>query len=116
MIFECDKDECFLRADGKITGICIGRYINGLTLNGLEYVYAEDNRNILLFPNRDLAIQFLKDHGCTDEEIRPFHFFYHTACPHCGMWLLVEDCDTTKDDFGIHAYHDYCEREFDISE
>lgn len=45
-----------------------------------------------------------------------FHFFYHTACPHCGMWLLVEECDTTKDDFGIHAYHDYCEREFDISE
>lgn len=59
MIFECDRDECFLSADGEITGICIGRYINGLTINGIEYVYAEDNKNILLFPDRDHAIQFV---------------------------------------------------------
>lgn len=112
MIFECDRDECFLSADGEITGICIGRYINGLTINGMEYVYAEDNKNILLFPDRDHAIRFLKDHGCTDWEIRQFHFFYHTACPHCGMWLLVEDCDTTN--LLVFAYTHYSSFAFAI--
>ncbi len=88
MIFECDRDECFLSADGEITGICIGRYINGLTINGMEYVYAEDNKNILLFPDRDHAIRFLKDHGCTDGRFgnSTFSITPPARIVGCGCW------------------------------
>lgn len=36
MIFECDTEERYLGSAGEITGICVGRPVNGITLNGLE--------------------------------------------------------------------------------
>ena len=36
MIFECDTEERYLDSAGEITGICVSRPVNGITLNGLE--------------------------------------------------------------------------------
>lgn len=115
MIYECNIEESYLSAAGEITGICVGRPINGITLNGLEWLYWDDNTNIMLFPDKNQAVQFLTAHGCTEKDIQGLHFFYHVACPHCGMWLLVEECNVTTDEMGIHVYHSYCEYSFDIS-
>ena len=101
-----------MSADDDIRGVCIARPINGITLNGLEWLYL-DSENIRLFPDKAQAIQFLKEHGCTEQDIRGFRFFYHTSCEYCGMWLLVEDIDITEDEMGMHAYHETC-GEFDI--
>ena len=115
MIFACEISDWFLSDDGDIRGVCIARPINGITLNGLEWLYMDDNVNIRLFPDKEKAIEFLMEHGCTEQDIRGFRFFYHTGCEYCGMWLLVEDVDITKDEMGMHAYHETCGYEFDIN-
>ena len=43
----------------------IGRYINGVTLNPLEYLLDETNKP-MEFPNKEEAIQFLRDNQCED--------------------------------------------------
>ena len=115
MIFECDTEETYLGSAGEITGICVSRPVNGITLNGLEWLYWGDNKNIMLFPDKSQATQYLTAHGCTEQDIQGFRFFYHVACQHCGMWLLVEDCDITTDEMGVHAYHSSCGHSFNIS-
>lgn len=52
MIFECDTEERYLGSAGEITGICVSRPVNGITLNGLEWLYWGDNKNIMLFPDK----------------------------------------------------------------
>ncbi len=48
--------------------IKIGRPINGISLNGLEYVL-DDEGNEMLFCDRAAAEKFLCKHGYTDEDI-----------------------------------------------
>lgn len=48
--------------------VAIGRPINGISLNGLEYVL-DDNGNEMLFCDRAAAEDFLHKHGYTDEDI-----------------------------------------------
>lgn len=45
----------------------IGRAINGITINGREFVCDENNEPIL-FDNEDLARAFLKENGINDPE------------------------------------------------
>lgn len=48
--------------------IKIGRPINGISLNGLEYVL-DDAGNEMLFRDEDAAVSFLHKHGYTDADI-----------------------------------------------
>lgn len=41
----------------------IGRFIEGICLNGYEYIMDEDNRDNLIFDTRELAIEYLRDKG-----------------------------------------------------
>ena len=51
---------------GKITGrILVGRPINGITLNGLEYL-SDNEGEKMLFRSKEEAVKFLKEHGYSD--------------------------------------------------
>ncbi|GMO33002.1 MAG: hypothetical protein Ta2B_13720 [Termitinemataceae bacterium] len=53
--------------------IAIGKPINGISINGLEWLL-NDNNDTKLFDNKDKAITFLKEHGLMDESIESFVF------------------------------------------
>ena len=53
--------------------ITVGRHINGITLNPLEYLLDNDG-NEMEFENEDAAKAFLKERGFTDDEIYWFAF------------------------------------------
>lgn len=48
--------------------IAVGRHINGITLNELEYLL-DDDGNIMDFKSEEHAKKFLLDAGVTEEEI-----------------------------------------------
>ena len=48
--------------------VIIGRHINGITLNAIEYLLS-DHCEPLVFSNEDAAEFFLRDLGYTDEDI-----------------------------------------------
>ena len=48
--------------------IAIGRHINGITLNELEYVL-DDDGDIMAFQDEDEAKKFLLANGCTEDEL-----------------------------------------------
>ena len=48
--------------------VLIGRPINGVSLNGNEYICGDDGIAIA-FEDREVAVAFLKGHGMTDEDI-----------------------------------------------
>ncbi len=48
--------------------VLIGRPINGITINGNEYVCGEDGV-ALVFPDEAAAIAYLGEHGYTEKEI-----------------------------------------------
>lgn len=54
--------------------IAVARYIEGITLNDLEWLQ-NDDEEILEFDSVDSAVEFLKEHGATDEEIYCMKFF-----------------------------------------
>ena len=54
--------------DEHKTKICIGRPINGITINPLEFVL-DDDGEVKTFENEDVARDFLKRNGFTDEDI-----------------------------------------------
>lgn len=51
-----------------MNGIAIGRHINGITLNPLEYV-VDDNGELMVFETEDKAKDFLREHGFGDEDM-----------------------------------------------
>lgn len=53
--------------------IIIGRHINGITINPLEYLL-DDQGNEMQFESEEKAKDFLKEHGYTDDEIYWFTF------------------------------------------
>lgn len=59
--------------------IIIGKPIEGLSLNGLEYLMGDDSKTLKTFPNKKLAVNFLREYeGCetwTDEEIDDYFMF-----------------------------------------
>ena len=48
--------------------VIIGRHINGITLNPLEYLL-DNSGNVMEFENEDTAKAFLKENGITDDVI-----------------------------------------------
>lgn len=48
--------------------IIVGKHVNGITLNELEYLLDDDD-NIMQFETEELAKTFLKDKGFTEEDI-----------------------------------------------
>jgi hypothetical protein len=54
--------------------IKIGRAINGISINSLEYLLTEDKKNLMLFETKEKAIEFLKSKGLTDEYIEELYF------------------------------------------
>ena len=48
--------------------ISIARSVNGVSINGSEYVI-NDNGDVLLFENENIARAFLHTHDYTDEDI-----------------------------------------------
>ena len=54
--------------------ITVARYIEGITLNDLEWLQ-NDDEEMLEFDPVDSAVEFLKAHGVTDEEIYYMKFF-----------------------------------------
>lgn len=53
--------------------ISVSRPINGISLNGDEYLL-DDNNELLLFPDETAARNWLYERGVTDEEIEGFNF------------------------------------------
>jgi hypothetical protein len=45
----------------------IGRAINGVTINGLEYLLDEDG-DIMLFPSKTACVSFLVEHNIPHED------------------------------------------------
>lgn len=54
-------------------GIVIGRHINGIMLNPLEYVM-DDNGDFMVFETEDKARDFLREHGFDDEDMEYLAF------------------------------------------
>ena len=48
--------------------VTVGKHINGITLNPLEYLLDNDG-NMMEFENEDAAKAFLKEKGITDDVI-----------------------------------------------
>lgn len=48
--------------------IAVGRYINGITLNPLEYLLDKEGEPIT-FESKKKAEEFLKENGFTDDDI-----------------------------------------------
>lgn len=53
-------------ADNK--SVCIGRHINGITINPLEFIL-DDDGNERVFDNEETAKAWLVEMGFSDEEI-----------------------------------------------
>lgn len=58
--------------------IIIGRPINGISLNGLEYLLTEDGDKEMEFKDKDSAKQFLRENGhedWTDDDLEDSYMF-----------------------------------------
>ena len=64
--------------------IIVGRHINGITLNDLEYLLDEDG-DVMEFDNKEEAVEFLKNAGFSDDDIEWFVFL--EKCPVCGEYV-----------------------------
>ena len=51
----------------------IGRPINGISLNGLEWVLTEEDGDIMLFDSVAEAREFLFAHGATTDDVEDFY-------------------------------------------
>ena len=51
-----------------MNGVIIGRYINGITLNPLEYAL-DENGDLMVFETEDKARDFCRGHGLDDEDM-----------------------------------------------
>ena len=92
------------------TGVVIGRYVNGISLNDLEYVLTPDEE-YMHFANIDEAKQFLKDNGVEDEDELEdcFVYQYHTFCLNCGKeHFLSIDEEASADELSKGYYCDAC--------
>lgn len=73
--------------------IIVGRPINGITLNDLEYLLDESG-DIMKFKSKEHAVHYLKEHGADDEEIYYMSFIYTNESRECKCHLCEkrDDC------------------------
>lgn len=62
----------------KKNGVIIGRPINGISINGNEYV-CDKNGMAIVFVDEETARAFLKDNGLTDENIEDCGIVFETV-------------------------------------
>lgn len=53
--------------------ICVGKHINDITLNPLEYLLDGDGE-LMTFASEDVAKNFLRGNGFSDEDFRYMEF------------------------------------------
>lgn len=71
--------------------VVVGRYINGVTINGLEYLQ-NDNREVIYFDGIEAAKNYLREHDVTDEEMEDLVFRESVGtCVRCGDPLFPSD-------------------------
>jgi len=71
--------------------IAVGRHINGITLNPLEYIL-DDRGRVKQFINKDSATEYLKEHGVANEVIE--HLVFEEAEPaslKIGRYITAKD-------------------------
>lgn len=86
-------------------GIIIGRYINGISINGLEYMN-DNSGEVVHFKSLDCAKQFLRDHGVEEDELDDlFDYRFHTKCICCGYEFVLDLSEMSKPLFNET---DYC--------
>jgi hypothetical protein len=56
-----------------MTGVVVARPINGITINGLEYLLDDDGKSIVFAGQRE-AEAFLLSCGISEDELRNMHF------------------------------------------
>ena len=66
--------------------IIVGRPINGIPLNDLEYLL-DDNGEIMKFRSKEHAVAFLKKQGVSDDEIYYMSFIYTNESRKCKCYL-----------------------------
>ena len=73
--------------------IIVGRHINGITLNDLEYLL-DENGDIMKFKSKEHAISYLKKQGVSDDEIYYMSFIYTNESRECNCHLCEkrDDC------------------------
>ena len=71
-------------------GVIVGRHIEDITINPLEYVLDESMEYPVIFKNEIEAKEWLRKHGATDEYIYwlVFKEVIDKKCHRCG-WPLV---------------------------
>lgn len=69
-------------------GVVVGRPINGISLNGLEYLLDEDGK-IEIFPSLEEAHQVLINGGVWEEDLDEFEYRKVMECPNCKQRTFV---------------------------
>jgi hypothetical protein len=95
--------------------IQVGRAINGIGLNGLEWLLAEDTA-IRVFKNIEEAKEFLREHDfpdATDEEIEDYYTFKDTDTLATVVYENMVLKDHNDDGSWWHCID--CEVEFSLS-
>lgn len=86
--------------------VIAGRPINGITINGLEWLLTDDGE-VMIFDSEEQAVQFLKDHGVTDDALEEVVFVHSIGtCFRCGSPLFpsqiegyTSQCFSCDEDF-----------------
>ena len=73
--------------------IIVGRHIEGILLNDLEYLL-DENGEIMKFRTKEHAIRYLQEHGADGEEIYYMSFIYTNESRECKCHLCEkrDDC------------------------
>ncbi len=82
-----------MKGGEKMNEIIVGRHINGITINGLEYLLDEDGE-IMKFKTENHAIAYMKKHGLDEDEIYSMSFIYTNESRECECHLCEkkDDC------------------------
>lgn len=78
-------------SDGSSDPVIVGRYINGISLNGLEYL-KNDADEVIYFVGVEAAKAYLREHGITEDEMEDMVFRKSVGtCFRCGDPLFLSD-------------------------
>ena len=78
-------------ADDPSDPVIVGRYINGISLNGLEYL-KNDADEVIYFAGVEAAKAYLREHGVTEDEMEDMVFRKSVGtCFRCGDPLFLSD-------------------------
>ena len=72
--------------------IIVGRPINGISLNGLEFLL-DENGEIMKFITKAHAEKYLRAHGASDEDIYYMSFIYTNESRECKCHLCEKKSD-----------------------